>query len=100
MLKYIMIALAVTSLSFAEEGRHPKPHQPPVAQWDVDGDKALTKEEWLARAAHRFDMLDTNKDGKVTREEAEAGLKALHEKRKEKHEDRREERKEERKEAK
>lgn len=87
--KIIIALLATASLALAAEGQVAPHHR-----WDTDGDKALTKEEWLARASHRFDMLDTNKDGKVSREEAEAGRKAFHEKRKGAREERRESRKE------
>lgn len=92
--KIIIALLATASMALAAEGQV----APPRHHWDVDGDKALTKEEWLARASHRFDMLDTNKDGKVTRDEVEAGIKAFHERRKDVREDRREERKEKREE--
>ena len=60
--------MALTTFTFAAEGQHKRP-------FDVDGDKALNKTEWVARAAARFDLLDTNKDGKVTCEEAREGRK-------------------------
>ena len=85
--KIIIALLATTSLAMAAEGQEPQ-HR----RWDVDGDKALTKEEWLARAAARFDTLDTNKDGKVTRDEGKAGRKEHREHRKER-KDRREDKK-------
>jgi hypothetical protein len=94
--KIIIAMLATASLAFAAEGQVDTPHP----HWDVDGDKALNKEEWVARAAARFDIVDTNKDGKVTREEAVAGAKVHREKRKEAREERREERKEKREERK
>ena len=87
--KIIIAILATASLAFAAEGQVAPQH----SKWDFDGNKALTKEEWLARASHRFDMLDTNKDGKVTREEAREGMKKRHEHRKEQREERKEERK-------
>jgi hypothetical protein len=80
--KIIIAILATASLAIAAEG-HGAKHR-----WDVDGDKALTKEEWVARASHRFDVIDTNKDGKVTKEEAKAGMKHFREERKERHENR------------
>lgn len=84
MLKYIIALMAITTLTFAEEG------QKQCRAFDIDGDKALNKTEWVARAAAHFDLLDTDKDGKVTREEARAGMKKFHENRKEKCESRRE----------
>ncbi len=91
--KIIIALLATATLAVAAEGvAPPRPH------WDVDGDKALTKDEWLARSGARFDALDTNKDGKVTREEVEAGMRAFHERRKDHREERREDRKDARQE--
>jgi hypothetical protein len=91
--KIIIALLATTSLAFAAEGV--APHRP----FDTDGDKALSKEEWIARAAAHFDMADVNKDGKVTPDEARAFHKAMVEKRADRREERKEKR-EERKEAK
>lgn len=45
-------------------------------------DRAISKEEFLQRAAKRFDLADTNKDGKLSFEER----KAMHEKHKEERE--------------
>jgi hypothetical protein len=77
MLKYIVALMALTTLTFAAEGQHNR-------LFDVDGDKALNKTEWVARAAARFNLLDTNKDGKVTCEEVKEGRKG----RREHHKDR------------
>ena len=55
---------------------------PPVEQiierWDANGDGAVTREEFLAagRPADHFDLVDTNKDGKITVEELKAFLAA------------------------
>lgn len=73
--------MALTTFTFAAEGQHKRP-------FDIDGDKALNKTEWVARAAARFELLDTNKDGKVTCQEARIGMKAHHEGRKEKRQER------------
>lgn len=44
-----------------------------LAQWDTNGDGVVTRDEAQAaaseRAGKRFDMLDTNKDGTLTQEE-------------------------------
>ena len=50
-----------------------------VKQWDKNGDGAVSKEEWTAagRPAERFDVVDANKDGKVTAAELEAAMAAM-----------------------
>jgi Ca2+-binding EF-hand superfamily protein len=50
-----------------------------IKQWDKDGDGAVSKEEWIAagRPAERFDLVDANKDGKITAEELTAAMKAM-----------------------
>lgn len=90
MLKYIIAILAITSLTLnAAEG--------PKRPWDADGDKALNKTEWLARAAARFEMFDTNKDGVVTIAEAKAGRAACEQHREQRREQFKEHRKENKK---
>ncbi|HEY3235292.1 MAG TPA: transaldolase [Polyangiaceae bacterium] len=46
--------------------------------YDLDGDGAITREEWLGTDAV-FDALDTDKDGKIKPEELAAGLGAVFE---------------------
>jgi hypothetical protein len=97
--KIILALLAVATLGAADVATEKTTHQ----KWDTDGDKALSKEEWMARASARFEQVDANHDGKVTKEEVEVAHKSFAEKRKERHEDRkekREERREQRKEQK
>jgi Ca2+-binding EF-hand superfamily protein len=50
-----------------------------IKQWDKDGDGAVSKEEWTAagRQADRFDLIDANKDGKITAAELEAAMAAM-----------------------
>lgn len=50
-----------------------------VKNWDKDGDGAVSKDEWTAagRPAERFDMVDANKDGKITAAELEAAMAAM-----------------------
>jgi transaldolase len=45
--------------------------------WDLDGDGAITREEWTGTDAV-FDALDTDHDGKVTPEELGAGIGAAY----------------------
>ncbi len=50
-----------------------------VKGWDKDGDGAVSKAEWTAagRPAERFDLVDANKDGRVTAAELEAAMAAM-----------------------
>ena len=50
-----------------------------VKQWDKDGDGTVSKDEWTAagRQADRFDLIDANKDGKITAAELEAAMAAM-----------------------
>lgn len=43
------------------------------------GDQSMTQAEFVAKSLDRFDKLDTNKDGKVTREERTAARAAMRE---------------------
>ncbi|MCR5873015.1 EF-hand domain-containing protein [Phenylobacterium sp. J426] len=54
-----------------------------VKAWDKDGDGAVSKDEWVAagRPAERFDLVDADKDGKVTAAELEAAFKAMQQQR-------------------
>jgi len=44
--------------------------------FDVNGDGAVTLEEWEAFHAGRFDAVDADKDGTITRDEMRAAKKA------------------------
>lgn len=50
-----------------------------VKAWDSDGDGAVSKAEWVAagRPAERFDLVDRDKNGKVTVAELEAAVQAM-----------------------
>lgn len=43
-----------------------------IRQWDSNGDKIVTREEFTATVLARFDSFDANKDGTVTAQEAAA----------------------------
>lgn len=50
-----------------------------IKNWDKDGDGSVSKDEWVAagRPAERFDIVDANKDGKITAAELEAAMAAM-----------------------
>jgi len=50
-----------------------------IKNWDQNGDGAVSKDEWTAagRPAERFDIVDANKDGKITVAELEAAMAAM-----------------------
>jgi hypothetical protein len=81
-MKNIIIALLTTSImAIAAEA----PQQPPKEQI---GDKGITKEQWMERAAARFEKADANHDGVVTRDEMKAFAKEERANHEEKREDR------------
>ena len=47
-----------------------------LAGMDANGDRAITRDEFVAGALRRFDAADANHDGKVTPEERRAAMKA------------------------
>ena len=50
-----------------------------IKNWDKNGDGGVDKAEWTGagRPAERFDMVDANKDGKITAAELEAAMAAM-----------------------
>jgi Ca2+-binding EF-hand superfamily protein len=50
-----------------------------LKQWDTNKDGTVSKDEWTAagRPAERFDMVDANKDGKITAEELATAMAAM-----------------------
>jgi Ca2+-binding EF-hand superfamily protein len=44
---------------------------------DTDGNGLVSKAEWQAAAEKRFELLDTNKDGNISKEEMDAGKDTL-----------------------
>lgn len=57
-------------------------HHGGMMKGDGDQDKAITQAEFTAAALQRFDRMDANKDGQVTKEERQAGRSAMREQRK------------------
>lgn len=47
-----------------------------LGQMDANGDRAITRDEFLAGALKRFDAADANRDGKLTPEERRAAMQA------------------------
>ncbi|THD81768.1 MAG: EF-hand domain-containing protein [Phenylobacterium sp.] len=68
-------ALAVTGVAGVAAAQMPSPADI-VKAWDKDGDGTISKDEWVAagRPAERFDLVDTNHDGKITVEELAAAM--------------------------
>jgi hypothetical protein len=52
---------------------------------DTNGDGFISKAEWRTQSDKKFDEIDTNHDGKVSRDEMKAYHEAMREKRKEHH---------------
>jgi len=46
---------------------------------DTDGNEMISEAEWHAAAQKRFELLDTNKDGNISKEEMEAGKTTMKE---------------------
>ena len=59
----------------AARGKH-RGHGGMVKHLDADGDGKVSKAEALTAAEKRFDRVDGNKDGFITREEAQAARKS------------------------
>jgi Ca2+-binding EF-hand superfamily protein len=70
--------LASAGAAAAQQQQMPAPADI-IKQWDKDGDGAVSKDEWVAagRPAERFDVVDANKDGKITAEELAAAMAAM-----------------------
>ncbi len=80
MRKIILAATAAALLTAAgsASAQMPAPADM-IKNWDKNGDGAVSRDEWTAagRPAERFDMVDANKDGKITAAELEAAMAAM-----------------------
>lgn len=65
---------AQTTDTTAPQGRNPAARMAHMG--DTNGDGAVSRDEYLAKAAARFAAMDTNKDGKVTPDEFKAARQA------------------------
>ena len=80
-MRKIILAVATTALlavAGAASAQMPAPADM-IRNWDKNGDGAVTKDEWAAagRPAERFDIVDADKDGKITAAELEAAMAAM-----------------------
>ena len=71
-------AAALLAAAGAASAQMPAPADM-IKTWDKNGDGTVSKDEWTAagRPAERFDMVDANKDGKITVAELEAAMAAM-----------------------
>ena len=71
-------ATALLVIAGAASAQMPAPADM-IKTWDKDGDGAVSKDEWVSagRPAERFDIVDANKDGKITAAELEAAMAAM-----------------------
>lgn len=71
-------AAALLAIAGAASAQMPAPADM-IKNWDKDGDGAVSKDEWVAagRPAERFEIVDANKDGKITTVELEAAMAAM-----------------------
>ena len=78
MRKLLIVAASLAALAGPAVAQMPAPAEI-VKNWDKDGDGAVSKDEWIAagRPAERFELVDANKDGKVSVEELENALKMM-----------------------
>ena len=71
-------AIAVLAAAGTASAQMPAPADM-IKAWDRNGDGGVSKDEWVAagRPAERFDLIDANKDGKITATELEAAMAAM-----------------------
>ena len=77
-MRTLIFAAALLASAGAASAQAPAPADM-IKNWDKNGDGAVDRAEWTAagRPAERFDMVDANKDGKVTAEELAAAMAAM-----------------------
>lgn len=82
-MRLIVLAAATAALLVGATAAPAQQQMPSAAdilkQWDKNGDGVVDKAEWVAagRPAERFDMVDANKDGKITVEELTTAMAAM-----------------------
>lgn len=72
---------------------------PALAQSEIEptqGNRFVTKDEFITNAGKKFDSSDVDGDGKLSNDERKSAIKEHHERRKDRFEDRRDARKERR----
>ncbi len=71
----VMAAAAFCGTAVAQSAGAPLPprHSPGLIDADTNGDGILSRMEFLAQAALRFDRMDINKDGALSADELRAG---------------------------
>ena len=77
-MRTLIFAAALLASAGAASAQAPAPADM-IKNWDKNGDGAVDRAEWTAagRPAERFDMVDANKNGKVTAEELAAAMAAM-----------------------
>ena len=75
----ISALLALAAAAAAAQAPAPPAMAMIFKSWDKDADRAISKTEWTdaGRPADRFDLVDANKDGKVTMAELETAMAAV-----------------------
>ena len=73
-----MTTIVLLAAAGAASAQMPSPADM-IKSWDKNSDGAVTRDEWTAagRPAERFDIIDANKDGKITAAELEAAMAAM-----------------------
>lgn len=71
-----LAATLVGGLAIAQSGAFPGPGPRGMRWADANGDGMITRTEAISAVTAHFDKVDTNKDGKVTRDELDAARKA------------------------
>lgn len=56
-----------------------RPGNGPMARLDTNHDGKVSRQEWLAAAQRRFDAMDTNHDGVLDRQELQQARSAMRE---------------------
>lgn len=82
--KFILATLALGALSLPAMAADSTPHQgghgpmmDRLQSADTDGDGMLSKTEFMAVHEKRFDEMDANKDGKISKDEMKAHRESM-----------------------